>query len=178
MMPWPLITLAGGVIGVGLGFFGVGGSSIATPVLSLLGVPALAAIASPLPATIPAALISARNYVRDGTARRKAAAWSLLGGVPATIIGAPRVRWGAKPLLVMSGLVLVIVGARVVRPIHDEARAAGTARRMNRPRLVAAAAGVGLFTGLLANGVASSSYRCTSSCSGCACGKQWERACS
>jgi uncharacterized membrane protein YfcA len=36
-----------------MGLFGVGGSSVATPVLALLGAPALAAVASPLPAIIP-----------------------------------------------------------------------------------------------------------------------------
>jgi hypothetical protein len=153
MVPWPVLTVAGGAIGLGLGLFGVGGSSVATPVLSLLGVPGLAAIASPLPATIPSALVAARPYLRDGTARPKAAGWTLLGGIPATIVGALLSHViGAGPLLVLSGLVLVIVGVRVIRPIHDDARAVGTQRRQNRPLLVAAAAGVGLFTGLLANG--------------------------
>ena len=38
-----------------MGGFGVGGSSVATPVLSRLGIPALVAVASPLVATIPGA---------------------------------------------------------------------------------------------------------------------------
>jgi len=151
--PWPLISLAGGAIGLLLGLFGVGGSSVATPVLSLLGVPALAAVASPLPATVPAAFLAARPYLRDGTARPKAAAWSLLGGVPATIVGALLSRVvGASVLLVASGLVLILVGLRIVRPIDDLARELGSERRQNRVMLVASTAGVGLFTGLLANG--------------------------
>ena len=153
MVPWPFVTLAGGGVGLGLGLFGVGGSSVATPVLSMLGVPGLAAIASPLPAMIPSALTAARPYVRDGTARPKAAGWTLLGGVPATIVGALLSKViGSTVLLGLSGLVLVIVGIRVLRPIHESSQAAGTERRQNRPLLVAAAAGVGLFTGLLANG--------------------------
>jgi uncharacterized membrane protein YfcA len=39
-----------------------------------------------------------------------------------------------------------------MRPITDTTRAMGTRRRQNRPLLVASAAGVGLFTGVLANG--------------------------
>ncbi len=153
MMPWPLITVAGAGIGVLLGLFGVGGSSVATPVLSLLGVPGLIAIASPLPATIPAALLAAVPYVRSGDARPKAASWSLLGAVPATIVGALLSRRvGGSALLVASGVVLVIVGIRVVRPIEQAARDVGTRRRLNRPLLVGSAASVGLFTGLLANG--------------------------
>jgi uncharacterized membrane protein YfcA len=49
-------------------------------------------------------------------------------------------------------LMLVIVGLRVVRPIEQATRDLGTQRRHNRLMLVLAAAGVGLFTGLLANG--------------------------
>jgi uncharacterized protein len=153
MAPWPIIVVAGLGIGLLLGLFGVGGSSVATPVLSLLGVPGLLAVASPLPSTIPAALLAARPYVRAGEARPKAAGWSLLGGVPATIVGAYLSRVvGAAPLLVTSGVVLFLVGVRVLRPIREAARVVGEARRQNRPLLVACAAGVGLFTGLLANG--------------------------
>ena len=57
--PWPAFVLAGAVIGTLMGLFGVGGSSIATPLLSLLGVPGLIAIASPLPATVPGAAAGA-----------------------------------------------------------------------------------------------------------------------
>lgn len=136
-----------------MGFFGVGGSSVATPVLSLLGIPALAAVASPLPATIPAAVLAAVPYVRQGDARPKAAAWSLLGAVPATVVGAALSRVvGGPALLVASGVVLVAVGGRVLLPIDEAARDAGTRRRRNRMFVVAVAAAVGLFTGLLANG--------------------------
>ena len=68
MAPWPAITVAGGVVGGLMGIFGVGGSSVAAPVLSLLGVPPLVAVASPLVATIPGATIAV-PYVRGGDAR-------------------------------------------------------------------------------------------------------------
>ena len=55
--PWPVFVAAGAAIGLLVGLFGVGGSSVATPLLSVLGVPGLLAVASPLPATIPAALV-------------------------------------------------------------------------------------------------------------------------
>lgn len=151
--PWPFTVLAGSGVGLSMGLFGVGGSSVATPVLALLGAPALVAVASPLPATIPAAAVGAQPYVRSGEARPRAAAWSLVGGIPGTIVGALLSRAvGGSTLLVLSGLVLVIVGLRVLRPIEQTMRDAGAARRRNRPLLVAATAGVGLFTGLLANG--------------------------
>jgi uncharacterized membrane protein YfcA len=153
MAPWPVLTAAGALIGALMGFFGVGGSSVATPLLSLLGVPGLAAVASPLPATVPSAIVGALPYVRSGEARPRAAAWSLLGAVPATIVGGLlSERAGGPALVLASGVVLVLVGVRVVLPITDASRDAGTRRRLNRPLLVAAAAGVGLFAGLLANG--------------------------
>lgn len=153
MAPWPLISLAGLVIGALMGFFGVGGSSVATPILSLLGVSGLAAVASPLPATVPSAVVAAVPYLRRREARPKAASWSLLGAVPATVVGGMlSQRVGGAALVLVSGIVLIVVGVRVVLPIADATRDAGTRRRLNRPLLVAAAAAVGLFTGLLANG--------------------------
>lgn len=153
MAPWPFFVLAGAALGTLTGLFGVGGSSIATPLLSLLGVPGLVAVASPLPATIPGAAVAAVAYVRSGAARPRAAAWTVLGGAPAAIVGALLSRLvGGPALLVASGVVLVVVGMRVMQPIEQSMREVGTQRRQNRPVLVLAAAGMGLFTGLLANG--------------------------
>ena len=153
MAPWPVFVLAGVVIGSLTGLFGVGGSSIATPMLAVLGVPGLLAVASPLPATIPAALGAAGPYIRRGEARPRAAGWTLLGALPAAVVGALLSDLiGGRALLIASGLVLIVVGERVLRPIDPSARAAGGVRRKNRLLLVAASAGVGLFTGLLANG--------------------------
>lgn len=152
-MPWFLVVLAGVAVGVAMGLFGVGGSSVATPLLALLGAPGLIAVASPLPAQIPAAAVSAIPYVRTGGARPRAAAWSLVGGIPGTVAGAMLSRVaGGSALLVASGIVLVVVGVRVLRPVAQATRDAGTRRRQNRPLLVAATAAVGVFTGLLANG--------------------------
>jgi uncharacterized membrane protein YfcA len=147
------MVLAGVAIGSLTGLFGVGGSAIATPLLSTLGVPALHAVASPLPATIPAAIAAAVPYVRSGEARPRAAGWTLLGGVPAVLLGAYLSHVvGGQLLLVASGLSLLLVGWRLLRPDPRDAVTTGTGRRRNRPLLVAASAAVGLFTGLLANG--------------------------
>ena len=121
--------------------------------LALLGVPALIAVASPLPATIPAAAVDAVPYLRSGEVRPRAAAWSVLDGIPETVAGGPAVPPRRGPaLLIASGVVLVVVGLRVLWPIDQETPEAGTRRRQNRPLLVATAAGIGVFTGLLANG--------------------------
>jgi uncharacterized membrane protein YfcA len=135
---WPFIVLAGAGVGVCTGLFGVGGSSVATPVLALLGAPGLIAVASPLPATIPSAAVGAIPYVRSREARTHAAAWSVLGG--------------GSVLLLVSGLVLVVVGLRVILPVDEKALEKGAERRRHRALLVATMVLVGVFTGLLANG--------------------------
>jgi hypothetical protein len=148
-----MITAAGALIGLLMGFFGVGGSSVATPLLSLLGVSGLAAVASPLPAAVPAAMSGAFTYSRAGEIRPKAAAWTLLGAIPAAIAGGLLSGFvGGPALLIASGVVLVVVGIRVLLPIDDAARSTGERRRQNRPVLVALSAAVGFFTGILANG--------------------------
>ncbi len=153
MAPLPVFVVAGALIGLLTGLFGVGGSSVATPLLSLLGVPPLLAVASPLPATIPSAVVGVIPYVRAGEARPRAAGWTLAGAIPAAILGAlASHRVGGPALLVISGVVLIVVGQRVLRPIDPSMRRRGTERRKNRPILIAASAGLGLFTGLLANG--------------------------
>ena len=152
MAPWPVFVLAGAAIGALTGLFGVGGSSIATPMLAVLGVPGLLAVASPLPATIPAALGAAGPYISRGEARPRAAGWTLLGALPAAVVGAMLSDLvGGRALLVASGLVSSPSGSGSSGR-STAARAAGGVRRKNRLLLVAASAGVGLFTGLLANG--------------------------
>ncbi len=153
MAPLPVFVLAGALIGSLTGLFGIGGSAIATPLLSLLGVPPLMAVASPLPATIPVAVAAGAPYVREQETRPRAAGWSLLGAVPGTIVGAFLSEFVGGPLLLIaSGIVLVVVGQRVLRPIDAGMRGRGTARRQNRPLLVAASVLIGIFSGLLANG--------------------------
>ena len=151
MPAWWEVTSAGLVVGVLFGLFGVGGSSFATPALGLLGVPGLIAVAAPLPATIPAALVGMIAYVRRHQVEWPVARWSIYGGVPATVAGALLSKYvGGQSLLIASGVVLGAVGVRILLPL-SEGRLAGVARRC--PGLVIpAAAAIGLFTGLLANG--------------------------
>jgi len=152
MAPWPVITAAGLAIGALYGIFGVGGSSFATPVLGLLGVPGLMAIASPLPATIPAALVGAFSYARRDEVEWPLARWSIYGGVPGTIVGALLSRVvGGRTLLIASGVVLGVIGLRILRPIPEQERIGGRARRQ-RGFVIPVAALIGVFTGMLANG--------------------------
>ena len=151
MPPWWEVTVAGLVVGVLFGLFGVGGSSFATPALGLLGVPGLIAVAAPLPATAPAALVGMIAYIRNRQVEWPVALWSIYGGVPATVMGALLSKHvGGRPLLIASGVVLAAVGVRLLLPLPDSSLVGRNRRRAGV--VVPAAAAIGLFTGLLANG--------------------------
>lgn len=153
MVSLPLVALGGAAVGILFGLFGVGGSSFATPVLALLGVPPLMAVASPLPSTLASAFAGLRGYAQQKHVDWRVARLSVAGGLPATIIGSLLSRVvGGHILLIVSGLVLAIVGVRVLKPLSDEASADADRRRKNPWIVVGGAFGVGLLTGLLANG--------------------------
>lgn len=151
MPSWPVVTAVGGLIGMLFGLFGVGGSSFATPALGLLGVSGLVAVAAPIPAVIPAAVAGMLTYVRKGQVEWPVARWSIYGGVPGTIVGALLSgSVGGPGLLIASGVVLGLVGVRILAPLPDATLAS---RARCRPAVVIPAAGaIGLFTGMLANG--------------------------
>ena len=110
------ILVAGGGVGVLYGLFGVG-SAFATPVLALLGVQGLAAVVAPLPGLLPGSAAGAWSYSRRGKVDWSVARRTIVGGVPASIVGALTSRWiGGTVLLALSGIVLLAVGVRVLRP--------------------------------------------------------------
>jgi len=168
-MTWWLMVMAGAGVGVTFGVFGAGGSAFATPVLVLLGVPPSIAIASPLPAMLPASLAGAREYLRAGLLDRRVAALAVLAGLPAVVVGAALSRFvGGSLLVALSGVMLFVVGVRMawptpravapvaaLGPVGSGAPAAVSARaRDDRSVLlvVGLVAGAGFVTGLLANG--------------------------
>lgn len=134
-------------VGVLYGTFGAGGSAFATPLLALAGVPAVVAVASPLPATIPAALAGAWRYRKGGDVSGRLARRAIVAGLPAVVAGA--LMSAVVPgwlLLALSGLTLIVVGARLVRSTPLPAPHA-----RSEANAVVAAAGVGFAAGLLAN---------------------------
>lgn len=150
MYPW---ILAGGlVVGVLYGLFGVG-SAFATPVLSVLGVPGMAAVVGPLPGLVPGSAAGAWSYSRGGKVQWTIARRTLATAVPASILGAlasPHV--GGPVLLALSGLVLLAVGIRVLRPLSPAASERAAVRRDHRAFVMTVAAAIGFASGLLANG--------------------------
>lgn len=133
MAPWPIFVIAGAAIGALTGLFGVGGSSIATPMLAMLGVPPIMAVASPLPATIPSAaallvvialaIPTLIVHWSPGHIDRTVAAAFALGAVPgafvagrfAHVVEGPRIRRAFGWFLTVSG-VAFLVYRLAVRP--------------------------------------------------------------
>ena len=146
------MLVIGAVVGFLGGMFGKGGSAIATPLLHLIGISAIVAVASPLPSTIPATLVAAYAYWKVDLVDREIVRWSVLVGVPATILGAYASRFtGGGPLVVVTEVVLVAMGVRLLQQPGDPHEVAVETTGW-RTRLVVVAVTVGLLSGLLANG--------------------------
>jgi len=153
VVPSVPILLAGVAAGTVFGLFGAGGSAFATPMLAMLGLPGAVAVATPLPAMLPASIAGAHRYLRSGNLDRRVAALAILGGLPGTIVGAlASAVVDGTWLVLLSAALLAVVGARVLLPdpVGHDARCA--ARRDRRGLVVTLAFAVGLLTGLLANG--------------------------
>ncbi len=128
-----LVVLLGAAIGFLGGLLGKGGSALATPFLVALGVPPMVALAAPLPATVPGTLLAADRYRREGLVDRDVLRWSLLAGLPATVVGAVATRWiGGHDLVLVTDAVIAVLGLRMLvhpasvegdaPPVHDHRR--------------------------------------------------------
>ena len=147
------VLLAGVGNGIVFGMFGAGGSAFATPILALIGLPGVIAVASPLPAMLPASIAGARRYLRSGNLDTRIAKLAVVGGVPGTVIGALVSRYvSGNALLVLSGVMLLVVGARVLLLDAKDHEDRSAARRERAGLVLAATFLVGFLTGLLANG--------------------------
>lgn len=148
----PTLVIAGLAVGALYGVFGVG-SAFATPVLSMLGVSGMAAVVGPLPALLPGSAAGAWSYSRGGKVDWGVARRTLAASFPAAVLGAIASRNVGGPVLVaLSGVVLLVVGIRVVRPGMPTTPERAVDRRTDLGFMIPAAALVGFASGLLANG--------------------------
>ncbi|APR75771.1 Hypothetical protein A7982_01117 [Minicystis rosea] len=151
VVSWPAIAAIGLMVGFLGGLFGKGGSAIATPLLHAVGVPAIVAVAAPLPATIPGTLAAAWAYRRERLIDRQVLVWSLAFGIPSTAAGALATRWIDGVFLVqVTDVIVALLGLRFL--IAPRAAEESIARpRGFRVRLAAVALVTGVVSGLLAN---------------------------
>ncbi|MGB8491602.1 MAG: sulfite exporter TauE/SafE family protein [Bacteroidales bacterium] len=153
------VFLVGIIIGFLGGLFGKGGSAIATPMLSLIGIPGFVAIASPLPATIPGTLIASLEYRKSKLLDLKIVIWSIIAGIPASIAGSYLTDLtGSKPLLILTGLLVLGFGFSFLLYPHERSGPVDTEEHSGpvqsvtwHIKLVLVAVFVGLISGLLAN---------------------------
>jgi uncharacterized membrane protein YfcA len=147
-----LIAAIGALVGFLGGLFGKGGSAIATPLLDVVGVAPISAVASPLPATIPGTLAAAYAYWQERLVDWELVRWSVVCGVPATIAGAYATRWIGGTLLVIATEVVVAgLGAKFLLDPSSPHEHLAELPRAPRARLVGVAVFVGALAGLLAN---------------------------
>jgi uncharacterized membrane protein YfcA len=157
MAHWGAVAALGLSIGVFSGLFGVGGSSISTPLLRIfLGTPSLIALASPLPVTLPTALAGAVVYQGQKLINVRVVAWTVAGGVPSMVAGALLTQWAPpEGLMFMVGAAIVVIGVGMIRSaVPPDTLGPGERLWQDPPgaRLLAVAVPVGLLSGLLANG--------------------------
>ena len=109
------VALIGLLVGFLSGLLGKGGSSIATPMLHAIGIPAIIAVASPLPATVPSTLAAGYVYAKERLIDWRIVRWSIGFGAPATVVGALATRWTSGDALVkITDVILVVIGIRLL----------------------------------------------------------------
>ena len=143
------------VIGVGVGFLsgllGKGGSAIATPLLHAVGVPAIVAVAAPLPATIPSTLAASFAFSREWLVDWRAVRWNVGFGCRA-VLGAVLTRWiGGAILVRATDVILVGLGVWLLIGANRQSRSPRPPSEVTALGLVFVAVGVGVVSGLLAN---------------------------
>jgi hypothetical protein len=146
-----LIVAVGAAIGFLGGLLGKGGSALATPILVAFGIPPVIALVAPLPATVPGTLVAADSYRRLGHIDRNVLTWSLIAGVPATIVGAVGSKFvDAHALILVTDAVIAVLGIRMVfSATHDAAEV--NDEPAHRGLIIGVAVVTGLAAGLLAN---------------------------
>lgn len=144
---------AGAAIGLVLGLVGAGGSILAVPLLVwLVGVPdAHAAIGTAAVAVALSALLGLAGHARAGTVKWRCAAVFAAGGVAGAWAGAQAGK-ATDPavLLALFGLLMLAVGASMLRPRRSLADPAVRLTRESARHLLPRLLPLGLGTGLLA----------------------------
>jgi len=136
-------------------FFGIGGSSIDTPLLRLfLNLPPYIALGTPLPLTLLTATIASFAYKREHLVNFRIALHSLVGGVPGIVVGSYLTAYlSGKFLMLFTAVILLFMGIdflynnvieKIFRPENISPPPAYF--------IISVGAVIGLLSGILANG--------------------------
>lgn len=137
-------------------FFGIGGSSIDTPLLRLfLNLPPYVALGTPLPLTLLTATIASFAYRREHLVNFRIALYSLVGGVPGIVAGSYLTKYfSGKFLMLFTAVILFFMGIdffynNVIEKIFHKRNVSSSPPAYS---IISVAAVIGLLSGVLANG--------------------------
>jgi uncharacterized membrane protein YfcA len=136
-------------------FFGIGGSSIDTPLLRLfLNLPPYIALGTPLPLTLLTAAIASFAYRREHLVNFRVAFYSIVGGVPGIVVGSYLTTYlSGKFLMLFTAVILLLMG---IDFLYDN-----VIEKIFRPKdissppayfIIGVSTVIGLLSGILANG--------------------------
>jgi uncharacterized membrane protein YfcA len=142
--------LIGAAIGFLSGAFGKGGAAVSSPLLHVIGVPAIVAVASPLPATIPSTLLASRKYANQSHIDHRVLRIGLLVGLPLTALGAYLTRWiPGEQLVLATDAILLLLALRILLGTSDPS--GNETERASTARTSVVVAGAAVLSGLLGN---------------------------
>ena len=146
-----IILVIGAVVGFLSGLLGKGGSAITTPALQIFaGIPPFAALASPLPATLPTTLSASLAYSKEKFINKRVVIGCILAGIPATFLGSLfSDLLGGSTLMILTALFVLMLGASFFL-IRSRAEVAA-ANKIPAWKIGTVAVSVGFLSGLLAN---------------------------
>ncbi|NTU66535.1 MAG: sulfite exporter TauE/SafE family protein [Candidatus Moranbacteria bacterium] len=150
----------GAITGFISAFFGIGGSSIDTPLLrEFLHFPPYLALGTPLPTAFLTVTIALAAYWKMHLVNRKLFIYSIIGGTPGILAGSlSSGLFSGKTLMLLTAVVLFSVGISfITKSIHErkrsEYRKSGIDKNILRGGKIAAVSGLaGFLSGVLANG--------------------------
>lgn len=150
--------LLGLMTGVLSGMFGVGGATVSTPGIRVLGATPLEAIGTTIPAIVPSAISGSLRYRREGLLDADVIAWvaasGALAAVPTSFLshGVPG---DGHWLMVVTAALVLWTALRVLRAgdaSPPNASGPPARRRATPARLAACGVGAGTISGLLGLG--------------------------
>ena len=149
-------AIIGCITGFISAFFGIGGSSIYTPLLKLfLDLPPYVALGTPLPLTLLTTTIASFAYKREHLVNFRIALYSVVGGVPGIVVGSFITTYlSGKFLMLFTGVILLFMGIDFFYNNVIEKLLRGENISSSPPvyLIISVAIGIGLLSGVLANG--------------------------
>lgn len=152
-----IAIIIGGITGFISAFFGIGGSSIDTPLLrTVLGLPPYLALGTPLPLTLLVVAIASFTFWKKHLIDFRFATYGLLGGIPSIIFGSYLSgRFSGKLLMILTAIMLFFVGIDFAYKSFRERNGKVTGRSKDSVPaylIFLLASLIGTISGILANG--------------------------